>query len=294
MSRLIRSVMPYALAAVATAGTSTALAAAGFDGPRCSTFEPSAAEREHIEQAHDRFVQRRERRGQVMVREPGSVTVPVAFHIIRASDSLDDGNVPDSQVHDQIAVLNNAYAGTPFHFVLETTTRTTNAAWFTMEPGSAEEAAAKSALRVGGPETLNFYSANPGDGLLGYATFPWSYAANPVDDGVVVLFASLPGGTAAPYDEGDTGTHEVGHWLGLYHTFQGSCDIPGDRVPDTSPERFPAYGCPVGRNTCFGPRSPEPDPTDNFMNYVDDFCMVTFTAQQSERMDLMHMQFRAL
>ena len=231
---------------------------------------------------------------------PGSITIPVWFHVINNGPLPTNGNVPDAQIAAQIQVLNDSYSGltgganTAFRYVLAGTTRTTNASWYTMGPGTTAERQAKTTLRVGGANTLNIYSANPGGGLLGWATFPSSYAHDPLDDGVVVLYSSLPGGTAAPYNLGDTATHEAGHWLGLFHTFQGGCSKKdtrgGDLVADTPAEQSAAFGCPVGRDTC---RQPGADPIHNFMDYTDDDCMFELTAGQGLRMDAQWATYRA-
>ena len=227
---------------------------------------------------------------------PSSVAVSVYVHVINNGSGIANGDVTDQMIRDQITVLNDAFGGrtggvtTAFSFVLAGVDRTTNASWYTMEPGTAAEDECKRALRRGGRNALNIYSANPGGGLLGWATFPWSYASDPYNDGVVILYSSMPGGSAAPYNLGDTATHEAGHWLGLYHTFQGGCSRNNDYVSDTASERSAAYGCPQGRDSCRGGGL---DPIENFMDYTDDACMYRFSSGQSSRMNSLWSQYRA-
>lgn len=216
-------------------------------------------------------------------------TINVYFHVIRKGTGVANGDITTQMINDQIAVLNAANAPWGWSFNLVQVTRTTNNKWYNLRMGTGAERQMKQTLRQGTADDLNIYSANLGGGLLGWATFPSSYASNPSDDGVVILFSSVPGGTAVPYDQGDTATHEVGHWMGLYHTFQGGCAGSGDFVSDTPAEASPAYGCPSGRDTCAGGG---PDPIENFMDYTDDACMFQFTNGQDGRMDSMFTTYR--
>jgi hypothetical protein len=212
-----------------------------------------------------------------------SKVIPVYWHRIHSSST--NGVVTSSQITSQINVLNSAYAASGFSFSLASTDDTTNSTWYTCSGGTCETQM-KNALRQGSSNALNIYSNNMGQGLLGWATFPSQYASNPKNDGVVILYSSVPGGSAVPYDQGDTATHEVGHWMGLYHTFQGGCarqSNRGDLIADTPAEKSPAFGCPLGRDSCTSIAGL--DPITNFMDYTDDACMDRFSAGQNSRMN---------
>ena len=227
----------------------------------------------------------------------GNIDIPTWFHIVTPTTATQaDRDRLTRNATAQLAVLNEAYDGrtgdqstaaTPFNFVLAGFTYPVNDAWYTVTPGGVERKM-KAATRVGGKNTLNVWTANIGDDLLGWATFPTKKLST--NDGVVILDESMPGGTAGKYALGDTLTHEAGHWLALYHTFQGGCSGTGDEVADTAPEASPAFDCPVGRDTCAAAGL---DPITNYMDYTQDSCMYQFTPGQVARMSDAWNQFRA-
>jgi len=263
----------------------------------CATHQPSEAEAQAVEAYTEQVMESLRQTGRFELETNAIKTVNVYVHVITNTSGV--GNITDARIADQIDVLNDSFSGltggvdTEFRFVLAGTTRTANNTWFAAGYGTTAETQMKSALRQGSADDLNMYFNQPSTGELGWATFPSSYSSAPLKDGVVCDWRTVPGGSFDPYNEGDTATHEVGHWVGLYHTFQGGCSKNNDYVDDTPAERSPAYGCPTGRDSCAGKRYPGVDPVENFMDYSDDYCMYKYTAGQRSRAASMWASYRA-
>jgi hypothetical protein len=232
--------------------------------------------------------------------DPGPIyRIPVVVHIITHGNGT-TGDISDAMVQSQIDVLNedyNAISGTPgedgtytaIEFYLATEdpdgfpttgiTRTANTTWY----NDQDEQGFKSALMWDPHRYLNFYLNNTV--YLGYAWFP-QWGVGTWQDGVVITWRAFGRPSPMyPYNQGRTATHEVGHWLGLLHPFQGGCGSPtncyttADLICDTEPDASSTYGCPVGSTSCGGERVP----VENYMEYSDDACMTKFTAEQMRR-----------
>jgi Pregnancy-associated plasma protein-A len=224
-------------------------------------------------------------------------TVPVYFHVVTFGSV---GALTDKQIADQITVLNVTFGGgeggadTGFTFRLAGVTRTDNAAWFFADPGGTDEHSMKRALHQGGNDALNIYSTTAGP-YLGWAYLPEivNKPGQAYLDGIVIDWESWIGTStryAGRYDQGETGTHETGHWLNLEHTFFGGCNAKGDFVDDTPFEKVPTSGCPAGKDTC---SEPGLDPIHNYMDYSYDSCYTEFTPDQAQRMKDAWLYFRA-
>jgi len=261
-----------------TAGGVTADAAGGRDKHR----EPSGWKNPPIDEAP-------------IGTHPGfKATIPVQFHVFTNGTV---GRLSERDLRKQVQVLNNGFGGreggfdTGFTFTYGGVDYTDNAIWFAdLNPGTSVERQAKAATHAGDAKTLNVWTTD-GPSYLGFATFPSWYKRSPQLDGVVVDYKSFVGGIFGDsFSLGKTATHEVGHWLGLLHTFQGGCNAKGDYVDDTPAELTPTSGCPAGKDTCSAPGN---DPVHNYMDYSFDSCYEQFTAGQGKRMVDQWSYFRA-
>lgn len=295
----LSAVAVLALVTAGLTGASAGTAALASGSPFCGTSTTAAAHRFVTEAGEVRSADGREPDlGEVHEDLPESAkgvadkrfraTVPVYFHVVTDGTI---GALTANQIAAQIDVLNNTYAGgeggavTGFRFELAGVTRADNADWFYAKPGGNPEHSMKQALHQGGNDALNLYSTTAA-GYLGWAYLP-SIVTKPGQaylDGVVIDWESMLGTSTkyeGRYDQGETATHEVGHWLNLEHTFFGGCNDKGDFVDDTPAQKSPTSGCPEGKDTC---REPGLDPIHNYMDYSYDSCYTEFTAGQVQRM----------
>ncbi|KAK6350500.1 hypothetical protein TWF718_003691 [Orbilia javanica] len=218
-----------------------------------------------------------------------TLVIDTYFHIIASDQTEKGGYLPQDKVTAQFNALNRDFKDTGISFALKDTTYTVNKEWATFsvdkDPKDIEYTM-KKALRKGSYAALNVYYRPLGDGLLGICVFPENVTPGDrtfVLDGCQVLTGSVPNGGTSNYQQGKTATHEIGHWLGLFHTFQGGC-AGGDSVDDTPAQRSPTNGCPnPNPDTCTGVQYPGLDPIHNFMDYSYDECMYEFTPGQTKR-----------
>ena len=276
----------------------------------CGTRDPTDRELEQ----HEKVIQyHRTKIGsqRLSMASNHTVNITVHFHVLHHPNFL--GFLSESKIHEQMQILNNAFAGkpsnysecagkftydtdsqpvSPFNFQLESITYTIDEAAFRLD--SVEFKEKQKVLRKGTCADLNIYSGR--SFFLGLAYFPKTCPQNGnisdpfLEDGVLISYKTVPGGSETHFDQGDTLVHEVGHWLGLYHTFSGNCGDK-DYVWDTASQRSPTTECPVGRDSC---EAEGIDPIHNYMDYSDDCCMYRFTEGQVEKMILESSLFRGL
>ncbi len=270
---------------------------------------------------HARAIERMEARYNEAFPVPGATersshvkTIPVVVHIFHQGGPE---NISDAQVQSQIQVLNEDYRKLPgtngdgngvdteVQFCLAhigPNGECTNGIVRINSPLADHQSFQRTMLKqISGWDNtryLNIYvvqDIDNGSGVLGYSSYP---DGPPEEDGFVVLhdaFGTM--GTAqAPQHLGRTASHELGHWLGMYHTFQDGCGTDtcttGDLVCDTPPVEDPHYGCPVSANTCSNDVPDVNDLVDNYMDYTDDACKSMLTAGQRDRIQNMLQLFR--
>ncbi len=248
----------------------------------------------------------------------GVIYIPVVFHIIH-NDSLE--NLSQAQIMDQIRILNEDFrkkAGTaggastdPLAADMQIEFRLAQYApngnksdgiirvKSSLTNNAGDQAKALSYwdsnkyLNVWIVKTINSSQVAGGGTILGYAQFPWQQSTQPTTDGIMIRSDQIGVvGTGTVSQGGRTLTHEIGHWLGLLHTFQNGCvggtasdcAYMGDQVCDTPPVTAASFGCQEGKNSCNNDVPDLPDMIHNYMDYSDGTCLNMFTPGQKNRM----------
>lgn len=224
--------------------------------------------------------------------------IPVVFHIIHQNGTE---NISDAKVYELIQTLNEDYSASnsDLSIVRDTfknliadinvefrlaridpygkCTKGINRVYSPLTSEATDEV--KSTIVWDNTKYLNIWVVksinNFGqDGtILGYSTFP-SNTLSDLDG--IVLRADVVGTGKR------TLSHEAGHYMGLYHPFQGGCYGSGDQVKDTPKEAKAHFDCDFSTNSCTNESPDLPDMLENHMAYSS--CGVMFTEGQKTRM----------
>ena len=264
------------------------------------------------------IIQQRLKNKQALKVGATTIIIPIVFHIVMQDPSV----VTDAQILAQLDTINKDYAGingdsvripsyfkslfgkSELNFCLARRTPTDEPAtgivrYTTTQPSfsNADNESVKH-VSLGGADAwdankyLNVWICDLSNDLLGYGTFPGSGPLN--EQGVVIDFASIPGGSLTGFNKGKTLTHEIGHYFNLYHIWgddNGAC-TGTDFVDDTPDQGNSTPGCPLGVMTdACSPVSPGILYQD-YMDYTGDNCLVMFTVLQVARMEAALSSFR--
>jgi hypothetical protein len=277
-------------------------------GPRCSTDEYIQLQIQkdpgYLERIQQALQSARDTYANEAAGTRSTYVIPVVVHVVYNTPTE---NISDEQILSQIDVLNEDYnrlnadasktpegflpvAGSmPVQFCLAAydpdgnptsgITRTQT----TITDFGLDDKMKSSATGGADPwpakHYLNIWTCDLSDNVLGYATLPYDFPP-PDNDGVVIRYNVFgrTGVLSPSYNRGRTCTHEVGHWLGLFHTFEGGC-TDGDHCDDTPKEKEPVYNCPPFPNISCN-NGPDGDMYMNYMDYTNDVCMNLFTVCQ--------------
>ncbi|GAB1447270.1 hypothetical protein MASR2M44_02620 [Bacteroidota bacterium] len=301
---------------------------------RCATdaqlelFKKENPQLSQIEEMSNFQVRKAQESSSTTLRKSGVVRyIPVVFHVIHKWGAE---NVSQQQLQDAIRVLNEDFrkkAGTnggtstdalavdmEYEFRIAqydpngNPTSGVNRIYSTQTDNARDAAKsisywdARKYLNIWVVNTIQNTTGDPNSIVLGYAQFPFMLNSNPSTDGLVLRSDQLGVIEIGRADQaGRTLTHEAGHWVGLYHPFQGgcvggtasNCASQGDQVCDTPPVESSTSGCPTSRNSCSNDVPNLPDLVKNYMDYADGTCMNMFTSGQKQRADASMNSFRA-
>ena len=196
------------------------------------------------------------------------------------------GLVSTEDIEAQTAVLNSVYNEFGYSFYINSIDSAVNAGWYYATDSHKYETdpwdnddqflAMTQAMTVDVLNSINYFWTGASM-TAGLGVYPWSFSEEDSRHGIYCAYYTIPGGSY-PFTEGYTGVHEVGHYFGLYHTFENGCSNPGDSVDDTPYQSDANTGCPSAPYSCGSN-----DDVGNYMDYMDDVCMTHFTTGQQDR-----------